>query len=125
MNQSFAGMGGTTCTFITIVSAFGKISEKSNGRIKSYKAKSVILDDLGLFGGIFTPFVPLGTHQGFCTKKFLQCKITYENTICHKISENLMDGSLAISRTHARTDARTHARTGLITIVPFRLKSGD
>ena len=32
---------------------FVNVSEKSNGRIKSYKAKSVVLDDLGLLGGHF------------------------------------------------------------------------
>ena len=106
-------VGGTTCM---LSPRFGKVSEKSDGRIKSYKAKSVILDDLGLFGAFLTPFGPLGTRQGFCPKNFLQCKTTYENTTCHKISE----------KSNGRFSGnKPDGRTGLITIVPFRLKSGD
>ena len=97
---------------------FGKVSEKSNGRIKSYKAKSVILDDLGLFGGIFDPFWAPGDAPRVLPKKiFYSAKLHMKIQLVTKFQKNLMDGSPAISR--------THAQTGLITIVPLRLKSGD
>ena len=85
---------------------------------KSYKAKSVFLDDLGAFGGILDPFWPLGTRQRF-SKKNLQCTTTYENTFTK--FQKKCNGRLSGNK----LDARTDGWTGLITIVPFRLKSGD
>ena len=41
-----------------------------------------------------------------------------------KFEKNLLDGYPALVRIDGRTDERTNGRTGLITIVPFRLKSG-
>ena len=85
---------------------FVKVSEKSNGRIKSYKAKSVVLDDLGLFGGIFDPFWAPGDASRVFPKKFLQCKTTYENTFCRKISGK-SNGRFTGNKPDGRTDART------------------
>ena len=120
-NQSFAKVGGTNYTFIQIVSPFCKVLEKSNGRIKSYKQKVSFWTIWGFLGAFLTPFGPLGTRRGFSPKKnFLQCKTTYENTFCRKIS-----GKSNGRFTGNKLDGRTHARTRLITIVPFRLKSGD
>ena len=44
---------------------FGKISEKCNGWMKSYEAKSVIF---GHFGAFLTPFEPPGTQPVFFSK---------------------------------------------------------
>ena len=86
---------------------FGKVSEKSNGRIKSYKAKSVVLDDLGLFGGIFDPFwAPGDASRVFPKKIFYSAKLHMKIHFVAKFQENLMDGSPAISRTDGRTDGR-------------------
>ena len=53
---------------------FGKFSEKSNGRMKNYQAKSAIWP----IWGLLTPFGPLGMHQEFC-HIFLQCTTRYES----------------------------------------------
>ena len=55
--------------------------------MKSYKAKSVILANLGLFREFWTPFGALETQREFFRKNFLQCTTRYENTTCYKISE--------------------------------------
>ena len=81
---------------------FGKVSEKSNGRMKSYKAKSAILINLGFF----TPFGPLGTHREFCDKKILQCTTRYEIQLGAKFQKKVMDGYPTIVRTDRRTGAR-------------------
>ena len=105
---------------------FGKVLEKSNGRIKSYKAKRVVLDDSGLFGGIFLPLLgPWGRTEDFSQNFFYNAKLHMKIHFVAKFQENLTDGSPAISRTDGRTHGRTDARTRLITIVPFRLKSAD
>ena len=70
MNQSFAGVGGTNCMFITIVSAFWQSFKKSNGWIKSHKAKSLVLEDLGLLGAFLTPLGPWGRAEVFPQKFF-------------------------------------------------------
>ena len=49
-------------------STFWKVLEKSNGRIKSYEAKSVIFGQFGHFGALLTLFEPLGTQSGFFQK---------------------------------------------------------
>ena len=103
VTQSFARVDGTNYTFITTVSAN---SAKSNERIKSYKTKSVVLDDLGAFGGIFDPFwAPGDTLRVFPQIYVLQCKTKFENTFCRKISgksNGRFTGNKPASRTHGR-----------------------
>ena len=50
---------GSTITILCshqLSSNFWKVSEKSNGGIKSYEAKSVIFGHFGAFWGFFDPF---------------------------------------------------------------------
>ena len=71
---------------------FSKVSEKSNGRIKSYKAKSVVLDELGLFGGLFDPFWAPGDASRVFPKSFYSAKLNMKIHFVTKFQENLMDG---------------------------------
>ena len=87
---------------------FGKVLEKSNGRMKSYKAKSVILANLGLFRGFFTTFGPLGRIE-FCHKNFYSAQLDMKIQLGAKVQEKVMEGYPAIVRTHGRMDGRTHA----------------
>ena len=120
VNQSFAGVGGTTCTFITIVSTFSQHFRKSNGQIKVIRQKVSFWTIWGFWGHFWPLLGPWGRAEGFPRKNVLQCKTTYEITICHKTSEKF-NGRFSGNK----PDARTDGRTGLITIVPFRLMSGD
>ena len=80
-----------------------------------------MLDDLGLFGGIFDPFwAPGDAPRVLPTKNFLQCKTTYENTTCHKISEK-SNGRFSGNKPDARTDGRTD---GTDYYSPFPTKVG-
>ena len=87
---------------------FGKVSEKSDGRMKSYKAKSAILGDLGAFWGVFGVFLaPRGAIRVLSQKIFLQCTTRYENTTRGKISEKShgrLSGNSPDTRTHGQTD---------------------
>ena len=83
------------------------------------KAKSVILADLGLFRGFGPLLGPWGRNESFSENFFLQCTTRYGNTTSDKISEKSNRWLSGNS-----PDGRTDERTGLITIVPFRLKSG-
>ena len=75
--------------------------------MNSYKAKCVILANLGAFFRGFGPLLgPWGRNE-FLRNNFLQCTTRYENTTCCKISEKLMDGYRALVRTHGRTHGRT------------------
>ena len=95
-------MGGTNYKFITIVSTFWQSFRKSNGRIKSNKAKSVVLDNLGLFGGILDLFWATGDALRVLPKKtFLQCTTPFENIFCHKISEK-SNGRLSGNKSDVR-----------------------
>ena len=53
----------------------GRVSEKSDGRMKCYKAKSVIFGQFGAFRGFLTTFGPLGTHQEFCHQMFYSAQL--------------------------------------------------
>ena len=85
----------------------------------SYKATSVILANLGLFRGFWTPFGALGTQREFFRKKILQCTTRYENTTCWKISEKI-GGRLSRISPDTWTHARTDGRAPLKTMVPLR-----
>ena len=93
--------------------------------MKSYKAKSVILANLGLFRGFWTPFGALGTQREFFRKKiFYSAQLDMKIQLPAKFQKKLMDGYRTLvrthARTHARTDARTHGRIPLKTMVPLR-----
>ena len=73
----------------------------------------------GIFRGFWTPFG--GTQQEFFRKKFYSAQLDMKRQLVAKLQKKLMDSYPALVRTGGRVDGRT----GLITIVPFRLKSGD
>ena len=61
MNQRFAVMSDTEFMLrIIVVTFIDRVSEKNNGGIKSYGAKSVIFGHLRAFWGIFRPKRALG-----------------------------------------------------------------
>ena len=65
------------------------------------------------FLGFFTPFGALGTQREFFRKKFFHsAQLDMKIQLAAKFEKNLMDGYLAL--------VRTHARTPLKTIVPLR-----
>ena len=71
--------------------------------MQELKVTSQNLSFLSTLGPFLTPFGPLGTRRGFCPKKFLQCKTTYENKHCGKISEK-SNGRLIGNKPDGRTD---------------------
>lgn len=86
-------------------SHFGQVSVKSNGREKSYGAKSVIFAILG----IFDPFsAPGGATRVFFKKNSMLCTSTYWSTTCGKISEK-SNGRLSGNHPDERTNERTNA----------------
>ena len=78
--------------------------------MKSYKAKSVILDNLELFGSFFDPFWAPGDALRVLSQKFSTVRKKYN--LVQNFRKKVMDGYPAI--------VRTHARTPLKTIVPLR-----
>ena len=74
--------------------------------MKSYKAKSVILANLGLLGAFLTPFGPLGAHREFGhTKCFYSAQLDMKIHLGAKFQDKVMDGYPVI----VRTDGWTHA----------------
>ena len=71
--------------------------------MKTYKAKSVILANLWLFRGFWTPFGALGTQREFFRKIFKKLDMKIQPAA--KFQKKLMDGYRALVRTHARTHA--------------------
>ena len=86
---------------------FGKVSEKLNGGIQSYKQRSVIFGNFGPFCPIFDPFlVPPGAHLDFLSK-IGECHfLTWVKIQLHaKFQKISMDGCREKSgRTNGRTD---------------------
>ena len=116
-NQSFSGVNSNTFMFITSVSKFCQNFKRSDGWMKRYKAKSVIFGQFGTFLGFLTLLGPWGRNESFSEKNFYSAQLDMKIQLAAKFQKNLMDGYPTI--------VRTDGRTGLITIVPFRLKSGD
>ena len=75
--------------------------------MKSYKAKNVILANLGLFRGFWTPCRALGTQREFFRKIFYSTKLEMKIQLAPNFQKKLIDGYRALVRTHARTDGRT------------------
>ena len=82
--------------------------------MKRYKAKSVILDDLGLFGGSFDPFWATGdAPRVLPKKKFYSAKLHMKIQLVTKFlekSNGRFSGNKPDGRTHGRTDERTDGR---------------
>ena len=71
----------------------GKVSEKSNGWMKSYKAKSVILGNLGLFDHFSAP----GDASRVLSQKiFYSAQLDMKIQLGAKFQEKTMDGSNVI-----------------------------
>ena len=69
--------------------------------MKSNKAKSVILANLGLFGGAFLPFwAPLGMHGVLSQNFFYSVQLDMKIQLGPKFQKKVMDGYPAIVRTH-------------------------
>ena len=99
---------GSTITILCshqLSSNFWKVSEKSNGGIKSYGAKVSFFAISGHFGA-FLPFLsPWDAIRVFSQKNFLQCTTRYKNTTSGKISQK-SNGWLSGNNPDTRTDAR-------------------
>ena len=74
---------------------FWRVSEKFNGWIKSYGAKSAIFGHFWPFWGYFTPFLPpRGATRPIPEKSFTYFLIYIMPDICEKFQENPRYGSL-------------------------------
>ena len=79
--------------------------------MKSYKAKSVFLANLGLFRGFWTPFGALGMQRVFRKKNFYSAQLDIKIKLAAKFQKKI-NGRL--SRISPDT------RTPLKTMVPLR-----
>ena len=69
--------------------------------MKSYKAKSVILANLGLFGPLLGPW---GRNESFSEKIFYSAQLDMKIQLAVKFQKYLMDDYNAIVQTDEQTD---------------------
>ena len=124
-NQNFAKVCDIGLYLVQLPPHFDRVSEKNNGWIKCYEAKSVIFSHFRAFWGFFSHKRAPGDATRIIFKNqrmlhFLPYKVV---TPC-KISEKYNGYSLRILGTDARTDGRTDGRTRVNSKVPIPTKVG-